>query len=224
MNTLSVPALVVHTKPESAEAFIARLEAQDAAETARLARDYPVGAALLLRNARRLVVVARSRDGGDATDREYWRAVDDVAYACDEMDPRDDETNNDDDRTEPEPDGTEEDDDGSTVDYPPIEPDDAPDARVTRQPGYWESLEAAGVTRLPVLSGGSPAAEWDLAAAFQPGGPTETDLTEYAEWSAELDDDRDGMAFPRRSESVEERRRLTRQNMRSEAAHAADVE
>ncbi len=59
-------------------------------------------------------------------------------------------------------------------------PDPTPDQVVTHRPGYWESLQAAGIERLPVISGGAPDDD-------EPFEPTEADRAEYAAWSAQLD-------------------------------------
>ena len=64
--------------------------------------------------------------------------------------------------------------------YPPDKDDmydvpDAPDHRVTLEPGYWEALEKDGI--LPSLAGGAP----------EPFEPSPEDWQSYCEWSRSLD-------------------------------------
>lgn len=54
----------------------------------------------------------------------------------------------------------------------PVVVPDAPDFHVTQQPGYWESLAAAGITPLPAICGGSD----DVPPPYE---PTPEDWAEY---------------------------------------------
>lgn len=224
MTTLPTASSPVH--PESAAAFLARLERDEASEHTRIVREYPTGAARLYREARRMVTIARSLDSGYATQREYDRALADLDFACDEMErcappsldpdptalPDGDPIGDRDDRTEP----------------PVPMPGGLVDVELSDLPDEPEAMGASwsypGV--LPAISGGAPEpveSEWDLAGMFEPFTPSDADQQEYATYSASLDDS-GAMAFPEPEYSLEDRRRWQHQSNLSEASFVREVE